>query len=186
MADSSLDLMSCNEDVEIEAVVEMMHADDVRSFEEVPMEQDTYYMAECTCCEGNLHQEDPLETPEVKRLPRRVTFELDEITATSTEQSEGFPDKDEDLNDNVAIRRSSRIQSNADKRKSSEMTLNNSSIRRSSRIQKRKSSEMTPSIVNIRKRKSTDSPGSARKIRRTTSPGRVSKSPANVKDYKIN
>lgn len=174
MADSSPDYMSCTEDIEIAAVAEMMHADDVRSFEEAPMDQDTTYMAECICCVGNVHQEIPVEVSK----NRRVTFDLDEITATSTEKSEGVPDKRTHLDKTVVIRRSSRIQSNTDKRKSSELTPNNSSTRRS---QKRKSSEITPTSVSIRRRKSTDSPGSARKIRRTTSLGRDSKSPANIK-----
>jgi len=189
MVSISPDRMSCNEDFDVEAAAEMMHTDDIRSFEETPMEQDTPYMAECICCVDNVHHEvlvDQLElnemsatstqqsecqvdkrelvdlTPIIAKAPlsRHVTFDLSEISATSTQHSEYQLDMHEPVVLSPIIRR------------------------RSSRIktQKRKSSEMAPDPVNTRKRKSNGSPGSAPKIRRTNSLDRASKSPANAKE----
>ena len=161
MVSISPDYMSCTEDFDIAAVAEMMHADDVRSFEEAPMEQDTIYMAECICCVGNVHQEASLDTSAKVSSTRHVRFEMDEISATSTKESEYHPDTLEPADASPVIRRSSRIESNT---------------------RKRRSSEMSPSKVSIRKRKSTSSlDKSTSKIRRTSSFGRASKSPATVK-----
>jgi hypothetical protein len=176
MVSTSPDYMSCTEDFDISAVSGMMHADDVRSFEEAPMEQDTVYMAQCICCVGNVHQEVPVDTSVKTPRTRHVTFEMDEISATSTKESEDQPDMLEPEDASPVIRRSSRIESNAQKRRSTEITPATPT-----NIRKRRSSEMSPNKVSIRKRKSTASPASTPKIRRTSSLGRASKSPANVK-----
>ncbi|CAG9804108.1 unnamed protein product [Chironomus riparius] len=170
MVSNSPHYMSCTEDFDIAAAAEMMHADDVRSFEEAPMEQGMVYMAECICCVDNMHQEVHDEQSVQAPFTRHVTFEMDEISATSTKESV-YQLEPEDVS--PVIRRSSRIESNAQKRRSSEIISATTT-----NIRKRRSSEMSPTNASIRKRKSTASPEiSTPKIRRTSSFRRALKSP---------